>query len=201
MRRVLLTLSLLFAAGEARAFDLPPEADRALTRGEPWLEVKADLAGAAGRIRAVEELDAPPARVFAVLTDCALASHMASSLKSCRILERDPAGRWDVREHVSRPLPLFPSVRSVFRSDYDPPRGFTYRRTGGDLQVLEGGWRLIPLDGGARTRVLYEGRAAVPFAVPHTLARAVLRQQLSQALAALRRECLAEDGLESKPKA
>lgn len=199
MRRLLL-LALVLIAGPARAFDLPPQAERALGRGEAWLEVKADAGGAAGRVRAVEDLDAPPARVFAVLTDCALAPRMVPSLKSCRILERDPAGRWDIREHVSRPLLLFPSVRSIFRSDYDPPRGFTYRRTGGDLKVLEGDWRLVPLDGGLRTRVLYEGRAALPFAVPHALARAVLRQQLSQALASLRRECLADNGLASKPK-
>lgn len=198
MRRVLLTICLLVDATAARAFDLPPEAGRALARGDAWLEVRADAAGAAGRVRAAENLDAPPAKVFAVMTDCALAPRMALSLKSCRILERDPAGRWDVREHVSRPLLFFPSVRSTFRSDYDPPRGFAYRRTGGDLKVLEGEWRLIPLDGGTRTRVVYEGRATLPLAVPHALARAVLRQQLAQALAALRRECLAEDGPASK---
>jgi ribosome-associated toxin RatA of RatAB toxin-antitoxin module len=188
--RHLLTLSLLLAAGSARAFDLPPEARRALARGEAWFEVRADPAGAAGRLRAVEEVSAPPDQVFAVMTDCALAPHMVANLKSCRILERDPAGRWDVREHVSRPMLFFPSVRSIFRSEYDPPRGFSYRQTGGDLKVLEGDWRLTPLDGGTRTRVVYEGRAALPFAIPRAMARAVLRQQVAQALAALRRECV-----------
>lgn len=200
MPRLLTLALLLLAAGQAQAFDLPPEAARALARGEPWLEVRSDHAGAAGRVRAAEEVAAPPERVFAVMTDCARAPRMAPSLKSCRILERDPAGRWDVREQVSRPMLFFPSLRSVFRSDYDPPRGFTYRRTGGELKVLEGDWRLEPLDGGRRTRVLYEGRAALPFAVPHALARAVLRQQVSQALAGLRRECLADDGPTSKPR-
>jgi uncharacterized protein YndB with AHSA1/START domain len=195
MRRLFLALGLFLAAGPARAFDLPVEAERALARGEAWFEVRPDRAGAAGQMRAVEDVAAPPERVFAVMTDCALAPRMAPSLKSCRILERDPAGRWDVREHISRPMLFFPSVRSVFRSDYDPPRGFAYRRTGGDLKVLEGDWRLAPLDGGTRTRVVYEGRAALPFAVPHALARAVLRQQVSQALAALRRECLARRGV------
>jgi hypothetical protein len=201
MRRSLLTFCLLLAAGRAQAFDLPLEAQRVLRRGEPWLEVRADAAGASGRVRAAEEVDATPERVFAVMTDCALAPRMAPSLKSCRILARDPAGRWDVREHVSRPMLFFPSLRSVFRSDYDPPHGFTYRRTGGDLRVLEGDWRLAPLDGGRRTRIVYEGRAALPFAAPHALARMILRQQVSQALAGLRRECLAQDGSASKPSA
>ena len=37
---------------------------------------------------------------------------MVKRLKSCRILEHDPAGRWDVREHVSR-AGILPAVRSV----------------------------------------------------------------------------------------
>jgi hypothetical protein len=198
MRRLLLALSLLLAAGNARAFDLPVDAERAVARGEAWFEVRPDPEGPAGRVRAAEEVAAPPARVFAVMTDCALAPRMVANLKSCRVLERDPAGRWDVREHVSRPMLFFPSVRSVFRTDYDPPRGFTYRRTAGDLKVLEGDWRLTPLDGGRRTRVVYEGRAALPFPVPRAVARAVLRQQVAQALAALRRECLAAAEAASK---
>jgi hypothetical protein len=189
MRHLVLTLGLLLAAGTARAFDLPADARRALGRGEAWFEVRPDPTGAAGRLRAVEEVAASPDQVFAVMTDCALAPRMVANLKSCRILERDPAGRWDVREHVSRPMLFFPSVRSVFRSDYDPPRAFSYRRTGGDLKVLEGDWRLTPLDGGTRTRVVYEGRAALPFPIPRAAARAVLRQQVAQALTALRREC------------
>ena len=199
MRRLLLAFSLLLAAGNARAFALPPDAERAMARGEAWFEVRPDSDGPAGRVRAAEEVAAPPGRVFAVMTDCALAPRMVANLRSCRILERGPAGRWDVREHISKPMLFFPSVRSVFRSDYDPPRGFSYRRTGGDLKVLEGDWRLEPLDGGRRTRVVYEGRAAMPFPVPRAFARAVLRQQVSQALAALKRECLAEGGTAANP--
>ena len=201
MRRLLLAFVLVFWAGRACAQDPPAEAERALARGDAWVEVLPDLKGAGGRVRAAETLDAPPERVFAVITDCALAPRMVANLKSCRVLERDPAGRWDVREHVSRPMLFLPSVRSVFRSDYDPPRGFSYRRVGGDLKVLEGSWRLIPLDGGVRTRVAYEGRAALPYPVPGALARAVLRQQVSQALAALRRQCLAGPDAAAKPRA
>lgn len=125
------------------------------------------------------------------MTDCALAPRMVSGLKSCRVLSRDPDGRWDIREHVSRSLLFLPKVVSVFRSDYDPPRGFTFRRVGGDLKVLEGSWSLEPLDGGTRTRVIYESRAALPYAVPGPLARMVLRDQVAMALKGLRRECLA----------
>ena len=86
---------------------------------------------------------------------------------------------------------ILPPVRSVFRSEYDPPRRIRFYREGGQLQVLHGEWRLIPLDGGARTRVLYESRASTPFAIPAPIARMALRRDIPDALAALRREVMA----------
>lgn len=155
------------------------------------VEVVADAGGSSGLIRGVVEIDASPEAVWKVLIDCGLAPRMVRSLKSCRVVERDPGGRWDVREHISR-TGLLPSVRSVFRSDYDPPRRIRFYRVGGELKLLEGEWRLVPLDGGARTRVLYENRASAPFAIPSPIARMALRKEVPEALAALRREVMAQ---------
>lgn len=188
---VCLLIGLLLQARPAEAWEPSPETVKALVRGRTFLEVKADPDGASGRIRAAEDVAASPDQVWKVLVDCSLAPRLARDLKSCRVLDRDPQGRWDVREHVSRAMLFFPEVRSVFRSDYDPPHGFTFRRTAGDLKVFEGAWRLLPLDGGRRTRVIYESRATAPFAVPAAIARIVLRERAALALAALKRECLA----------
>lgn len=182
MRLTILLALLMLAASPAWA---GPKA------GGIQVEITPDPGGASGLIRGSVDIDATPEQVWDVLIDCGLAPHMVARLKSCKILERDPQGRWDIREHVSRAGPL-PSVRSVFRSDYDPPRRIQFRRAGGEVKVLEGEWRLIPLAGGAHTRVLYESRASAPFAVPAPIARMILRHDVPEALAALRREVMAQ---------
>jgi carbon monoxide dehydrogenase subunit G len=168
--------------------DLTPEARAALDRGKPYAEVRPDADGSSGMIRAAIDIAAPQAAVWSVMTDCALAPRMVDNLKSCRILDRDPQGRWDIREQVSR-MTFIPSVRTVFREDFDPPQKMTFHRTGGDLAVIEGEWRLIPHGDGVR--VTYEARVAAPFSVPGWVARIALRHDVPQALLALRREAMA----------
>ena len=67
--------------------------------------------------------------------------------------------------------PFLPSVKNIYRSDYERPNRIRFYHTGGDMKVFEGEWRLESrLDG---VRVIYEARAAAPFAVPGWIARAV----------------------------
>jgi uncharacterized membrane protein len=139
-------------------------------------------------IEAAIDIAAPPEVVFKVITDCDLAPKMVTSLKSCRVVDRDPAGRWDVREQVSK-MTFVPSVTNVFRSDFDPPSGVRFHRVGGDLTVFEGQWRIEPH--GKGVRVFYESRVSAPFRVPGYLARFALRLEVPDALMALRRESLA----------
>lgn len=164
---------------------------RLLSRGQMVVEVKPDKDGSSGLIRAAIDIDAPAEAVWQVLVDCELAPLMVPNLSSCRILERDPLGRFDVREHISKSLFFLPSLRNVFRSDYDPPRGIRIRRTGGDMKTLEGEWSLVAQSNGTITRALYQGRATAPFSVPGPIARLVLRDQIGSGLAALRREARA----------
>lgn len=190
--RFAVALVALLCASPAQAWEPTSPVLAGLSRG-PYVEVRPDPDGASGLIRAAEEIAAPPEVVWALLTDCALAPRMAPGLKSCRILERDPAGRWDLREQIARPT-LMPRFRSVVRSDFEPPKRLRFRRTEGDLKILEGEWRLTPLAGGRATRVVYESRAASPYAVPGALARLVLRRDVLAAMAALKRESLARTG-------
>jgi hypothetical protein len=182
--RALILIAVL-AAGPACALDLPPRAQDLLGQGRAWVEVRPDADGYSGQIRAAIDIPASKEAIWAKMLDCDAALRMVANLKSCRILERDPQGRWDVREQVSRAA-FLPSVRNVYRSDYDRPNGLRFRRTGGDMRVFEGSWRLETRPDGVR--VSYEARAAAPFTVPGWIARATLRHDVSAALLALRRE-------------
>ena len=78
--------------------------------------------GSAGVIRAAMDVAAPPAVVWRVLSDCAAAPRYMPRLLSCKTLERDPAGKWDVREHRLEGNALKPVMRNVFRTTLEPPR-------------------------------------------------------------------------------
>ncbi len=111
-----------------------------------------------------------PQAVWTVLTDCALATRFVPHLESCRIVERDPDGRWDVRENISNP-PILPRVRTVVRNDFKVGRNyaFTYRLVSGDMRLSDGRWSLEAGDGG--TLVLYEARIAPNVPAPLFLIR------------------------------
>lgn len=177
---------LAAAAAPAQAFSLSPAAEATLEHGRPYVEIHPQ--GAEGVMDAAIDIAAPPQVVFAVIADCDLAPKMVESLKSCRVLDRDPAGRWDVREEISK-MTFMPSVRNVYRSDYDPPRSVRFHRVDGDLRVFEGEWRIEPH--GASVRVFYENRVSAALHVPGPVVRAALRIEVPRALLALRREAQA----------
>ena len=154
----------------------------------PVVEVNADSKGASGDIRAQVDIAAPPATVWRVLIDCGQVPHLMVGAKSCRVLERDPGGRWDVREQISQGA-LLPAIRTVLHSDYEAPRAVHFHRIDGDLKVLEGNWRLEPLDAGQHTRVSYDSRVQAPFGIPAFLARTVLRNDMPKTMNNLRNAC------------
>jgi len=153
----------------------------------PVVQVDADSKGASGDIRASVDIAAPPSTVWRVLVDCSQVPHLMVGAKSCKVLDHDPSGRWDVREQVSQGA-LLPAIRTVLRSDYDAPRAVHFHRIDGDLKVLEGSWRLEPIDA-TRTRVSYDSRVQAPFGIPAFLARTVLRNDMPKTMNNLRNAC------------
>jgi uncharacterized protein YndB with AHSA1/START domain len=155
------------------------------TPSQPVVQVTTDKAGAAGLIEGTVDIDAPPTVVWKIMVDPVSTERLMAGAKSTRVLSRDPAGRWDVREQISKGG-LLPAVRTVLRSDYQPYSLIRFHRIDGDIKVLEGEWRLTPLDGGTRTRVAYESRVTSPFPAPGPIVRSVLRMSMPKTLANLR---------------
>ena len=179
----------LLAATQAHAFDLTPKAQAALDRGEAYAEVSPDPDGVSGKVSAVIDIEASPAHVWKVMTDCATAGKMITNLARCTIVSGDIRQGADVREHVTRRSLFLPAMRIVFRSVYEPYTRIRFNRVSGDLKVEQGEWRLQALRGGTATRVFYENRLAVDWPIPKALLRDGLRKDTPKVLVNLRRAC------------
>ena len=122
---------------------------------------------------------APVSVVWDVLTDCATAPQHVPGMVSCKILQSDPSGLWDVREHRVR-LPWLPLVlRNVVRSDYLVQRRLDYQKVGHDAARLRGQWRLMPDASGAATQIEYTGYMAGLLPVPDSMAKAYVLEGLN----------------------
>jgi hypothetical protein len=184
-------LSLVLApCSAAFAWAPDPAVEHTLQQGQAWAEVLPDTDGA-GLIHAAIDIPAPPRTVWSVMTDCRLASRLVISVTSCKVLMSDPQAHWDVREQVTRGGVFFPSLRNIFRCDYQPYRVIRFHKLGGDLKIEEGEWRLEPLNGGAATRVIYINRVALHIWAPGFIVRAGAKRDTPNVLLNLRRESLA----------
>lgn len=157
----------------------------------PVVTAKADPGQSGGSVSASIDIGAPPAAVWSALTDCAGAARYMPKLISCRIVEKGPGGRWEIREHKIRGPVFHPVMTSQFRADLDPERSLAFHRTGGDWKRSEGEWRLSPLDGGKATHVTYKISAAVSGPVPSGMLRSSIASGVRDSLLALRRESMA----------
>jgi uncharacterized membrane protein len=159
-----------------------------LSKGNAVVRVVEIDGPADGEVRGAIDIPAPKSAVWNVLFDCAGAPGFMKSLQSCTVLEEGPGGAWDVREHQVKWTSFLPNVRSVFRSEYVKEQAISFTRAGGDLQFLEGEWRLEPLAGGAVTRIHYEARVAFNALVPGFLVRNALTNDIPQFLGVIRAE-------------
>jgi carbon monoxide dehydrogenase subunit G len=153
---------------------------------EPVVSVTALSAGA--KVAASIRIDAAPATVWAVMLDCKKAARIVAGLERCTVVRRDPAGAWDVREHVVNWSAFLPNVRSEFRSEYVTHSRISFRRTAGDLKSLNGSWELQPLNGGAATRLVYAVEVDPGVPVPGSWVRDAAERDARAVLKALQRE-------------
>ena len=178
------TASLLASIIVATAI---PSAMANVGPGDPVVRVTAAEGPIDGQVDATMVVPAPAAAVYSALTECVRAPEVFPSLKSCRVIETDPGKAWDVREHkVASWASFLPDMSTVFRSEYVPNRSISFRLLSGDLQHLDGAWRLEPVKGG--TRVTYEARVGFHALVPSFLVRQSLAGDVPKFMAAIRDE-------------
>ena len=169
-------IGALLAAGALRAM-----------AGEPSVNVETDQNTSAAHVRASIDIAAPPLTVWSVITDCARAPHIIPNLESCHIVKHDPAGRWDIREHVITWAAIMPKLHTVVRTSYDVGRRMFFKRVAGDMRVSQGEWRLDPLANAHATRLSYNALVAPNFPVPEFIVEHTVHQDLPNLLRAIER--------------
>lgn len=146
-------------------------------------------------LRAEFDIAAPISVVWAVLVDCDTAPQHVPGMQSCKVLDQDRAGLWDIREHRVK-LPWFPLVlRNVVRSDYEPLARLRYQKARPDGQRLDGEWRLSAINGGAATHIVYVGYLTGVLPIPELILRAYVREGIE----AVRTESLSRARLWPSP--
>jgi len=185
-----LTMALLqpLAAVAASGWVAEPAVEQRLANGEVVVQTAAadDPEHPYGRVRAAVWIRAPAEMIWSVITDCAQTPAFVPGLRSCRRINREPDGRWEDIEHVVKYSWLFPSIRYVFRAEYDWPHRIDFRRVSGDLKEEEGRWLLLPTRDASTTVVEYEMYLDPGFWVPQALVTRALRKDLPAALRGLR---------------
>ena len=139
-----------------------------------------------GFIRAAVRIRAAPEVIWNIMTDCAQAATYVPGLRRCRLIDGAPDGSWQEIEHEVRYAWFLPTVRYVFRADYERPHRIAFRRVSGDVKEEEGTWLLSPTADGSATLVQYEVYVDPGFWIPQTFVNRSLRKDLPAALNGLR---------------
>ena len=170
-----------------------PAIQQRLASGEVVVATSAiDPAHPRGRVRAAVRIPAAPEEIWRVVTDCREALSFVPGLRRCRRLDGATDGSWQDVEHEMRYSWLLPTVRYVFRADYDRPHRIDFHRISGNLKQEEGTWLFTPTADGAATVVEYEVYVDPGFWIPQTLVAHSLRRDIPAVLTGLR-ECVERD--------
>jgi len=137
-----------------------------------------------GMVSALVLIDAPPATIWKIMTDCPEAPTFVPGLKSCKVLES--AKNWEIIRHDVKWIWFFPKISYVFRADYKINSRIDFVRIKGDLREMRGSWFLLPLNGTSQTVVNYKVYLDLSFFIPQWLVERSLMTNLPDMLVALR---------------
>lgn len=131
------------------------------------------------------EIGATPAECFEVLLDFERYDEWCSVIAKARILERDKAGVGRVVEfHLDMKIR---TVRYVLEYAYKKPTELTWHSVGGDVESIEGRYRLRKL-GPAMTEATCRQEILLGFWMPGPLRKLAERTALKQSVTELKAE-------------
>ena len=191
---LVLTLLVPAHADAQSTWVTDPAIQQRLAAGEVVVATSAiDPAHPRGRIRAAVRIEATPEEIWSIVTDCRRALLFVPGLRECRRIDGAADGSWQDVEHEVRYSWLLPTVRYVFRADYDRPHRIDFHRISGNLKEEEGTWLFTPTADGTGTVVQYEVYVDPGFWIPQALVAHSLRRDSRAVLTGLR-ECAEHDG-------
>jgi hypothetical protein len=197
---LLLALVEPASATAQSAWVADPAIQQRLAAGEVVVATSAiDPAHPRGRVRAAVRIPAAPEAIWRIVTDCHEAVSFVPGLRRCRLVDSAPDGSWQDVEHEMRFSWLLPTVRYVFRADYERPHRIDFHRISGDLKEEEGTWLFTPTPDGVATVVEYEVYVDPGFWIPQTLVAHTLRRDTRTVLTGLR-ETVEHDAAETKAR-
>ena len=131
------------------------------------------------------EVDAPPERCFALMTDYERMPSWQGAVRSIRVEERDEQGRASVVSYeVDAKLK---TVRYRLRQVYDEPHRLASEYLGGDFRDFSGEWRFEPA-GEGHTHVELDLRIDPGRFLPGPVRGAIADAVMKRALRDLKRE-------------
>jgi ribosome-associated toxin RatA of RatAB toxin-antitoxin module len=131
------------------------------------------------------DVDAPPERCFALMTDYEQMPSWQGAVREIRVLEHDERGRGSVLEYeVDAKVK---TVRYRLRQIYDEPRRLASEYLGGDFRDFSGEWRFQDA-GEGRTHVELDLRIDPGRFVPGALRGAIADAVMKRALRDLKQE-------------
>jgi len=186
-----MTLQRWIAAGALLAAVAIGRAAAAAGEIKTWTEPET---GGAPTYCAEGVIDAPPAEVWKLVSKCADYVKNMPSISASKELSRegDESTKFTTVCEVTADVPFpFSDLTSVSRATLtvdaksgNYAREWTLIR--GDYEVNEGSWRLVPVDGGAKTKVTYRIHVKPKLALPDSMIRRTQETRLPQVIQYLR---------------
>ena len=129
-------------------------------------------------------LPVSPRDAWTLLDDKEGACEYISDLEKCKVLEK--SGNQELVEQTTRPEGAPRAFTYTLRHEATFPTRMDFRRESGDLRDIQGSWVFDPVDGGAKTLLIYALHIDAGMLVPQRMIRRCQEKDLPEVLVAIR---------------